>query len=254
MRDVPEYRNVLGTIELTLQVYEHKQIEELPASRLEEPFNEKFKYVQVGQSISVLEQMAIDRNKSDKPDPFFYRPFPMELLYLLQPAARRLYPSTPPVNVIKAIIKGNAYKLTEILSSVRHKLLSFVMEVSDKFGFNIEIAKFKKNQKQNNQTINYYMKTEITNTGDGNVVNTGDNSVVTANVTISKQDLAKLKELGVEEAKINELSEIVEVHGEDKEKLKPKILKWFGEVSAHLTAISLGHNIPQITDFISKLF
>lgn len=254
--NLPEYRKSIGILEVTLRAsgYENSNVVELPVSMLDEPFDEKMKYFEIMQGVGVLEQMMLDRSKEEKPEAFFYRRLPMEMLSIFQPAATKLYRSNVRLDVVKAVQKGNAYTVHEVIYAVRHRLLSFVSEIAEKFGYNIEISSFKKNQEQNNQTINYYMETKITNTGDGNVVNTGDNSSVITTITITKEHRKQLEEFGIEKNKIDELEEILETSDQEKSKLKINLMKWFGEVSAHVTAIGLAHNIPAIADFVGKFF
>lgn len=251
---IPEYRKSIVDIEVTLQAYQNHHKVKLPASILEPPFDEKLRYVNIREGIGTVEQFVADRSKDDKPEQFFYRPIPMEMLHILQPAAVKLYKSDVRLTVIDAVVKGNAYKLNEILNTVRSKLLTLTIEIAERFGYELKVSSFNENQETNNQTINYYMNTEIKNTGDGNIVNTGNNVSLVATISISQDDQKHLNTLGVEDAKIEELNNILASEGNNKPKLKSLLLKWLGEVSAHVAAIGLGHNLPAISEFVGKLF
>jgi hypothetical protein len=97
-------------------------------------------------------------------------------------------------------------------------------------------ALFNKDAKQNNQIINNYTKTEITNTGDGNVVNAGSGANITATINITKGDFnslsKKLLEAGVEEQDVEELRTIVTEEKPDFEKNKPgpNANAWIGKM------------------------
>jgi hypothetical protein len=252
--EVPEYRKAISTLEITIQA-DRKYTKEIPISYLEDPFDKKLRYLDIGYGIGILEQMILDRNKQEKPEPFIMRPIPQEMLHIIRKAAEKAYLFNGRVSIENAILKGNAYKVNEIISVVRHRLLSFVTAIADDFGYIIEISSFKGiDQKKNNQTINNYMNTVITNTGDGSIINTGNDSSIDATITINKEDREYLKELGVKESKIDDLNKILEDSKEDKSERKAGVSKWLSEVSAHATAIGLTHNLPAIGEFVSKLF
>jgi hypothetical protein len=116
-------------------------------------------------------------------------------------------------------------------------LMNFTMELVEQFGTEIEISSFRKQSKQNNQIIYHIMnKTDITNTGDGNVVNTGDYATLTANITINKGDWGNLQRTltdhGIEEADISELKTIVETEKPENATLGDKAIEWVTKISS----------------------
>ena len=142
----------------------------------------------------------------------FYKPLPLELLREIQPILTRLYKSNPPLVASAMRVIGNGNVILDISGAVRTKLLEFVMSIADELGFDIEITET--NKKQINQTINYYMKTIITTSGDGNVINTGDNNTISNNNKIEKGNIEHLKDelrkQGIAEEDIAELSTIIQ--------------------------------------------
>ena len=151
-----------------------------------------------------------------------------------------------------------------IANTVRSKILGLAMEIGEEFGYNIEIASFNKESEKNNQTIIHYMKTEITNTGDGNVVNTGNNANVTANLSISKGDITKLnkalEEQGVEHADIVELNDIIKTETPDfenkrlGEKANNWVLKTFGKALNGLGKIATSASGNLLATFIKQYY
>jgi len=211
--DIPDYRKSLAKLTVSTQAHVHRHDVELPISMLDEPFREALKYISIREGIGTIEKMALGFDgSSDKKE--IGRPVPMEMLPYIQPSVRKLYKSDARIDAIGAKVTGNGYIVISILSNVRERLLAFVMEMAKEFGYDIAIDSFNKQQEKNNQTIIHQMNTTINNTGDGNVVNTGDNATVHASISISKGDIQSLKDqllkYGIEEADVQELTEIVQ--------------------------------------------
>ncbi|RYG52078.1 MAG: hypothetical protein EOO01_07265 [Chitinophagaceae bacterium] len=251
--EIPSYRKTIGRIEVNIQAGYHSHVLPLPASMLEPPLNEALQYVSLREGIGTIEHMADEYKKDDPGKKEFGRPIPMEMLPYLQPAVSRLYRSSVKVSAVGARLMGNPNILIEILSSVRTRLLAFAMEVGERFGYSIEISSFRKNQEENNKTIIHYMKTEINNTGDGNVINTGSKAHIDASIKINKGDLKSLNETlkgyGVEDSDITELNHIVTTEMPDIEngrlgertngwivRVFGKMLNGVGKISTSLTA------------------
>jgi hypothetical protein len=208
--ELPSYRKRVGTLEVDLQAMHNRHKVELPVSLLDEPFRDGLRYMKVREGIATIEEMVANGLKKGD---FIYTPVLMEMLPYFQAPARKLYRSDVRIDVVGGRLKASSSIMVEILSTVRSKLLAFTMDVAEKFGHNIEIASFKEKQEQNNQTIINYMKTEITNTGDANIINTGEKAQIDANITVTKGDIQKLNQAlskqGIEEEDISELNTIV---------------------------------------------
>jgi len=239
---VPLYRKTVGVLTIQLQAGGYYHLKELPISMLEPPFNELLKYSKILEGIGVLEQLA--KKYEDKDNNELSNRVPMEMLPYIQPAASKLYKSDTTVTVVSAKISTNPNIVIQILNTVRARLLAFTFELGEKFGYNIEISSFKKDQLVNNQTVNNFMKTEIINNGDGNVTNTGNNAQITATINISKNDIEKLnkilREKGIETEDIVELNSILKSEEPDYEnkKLGKKANNWIlGIVSNTLNGV-----------------
>lgn len=180
----PEYRKAIATLTVQMQAGYHSHTAEVPISMLEEPFNTEMQYREVREGIKVLERMAA--SSAAEGSPLIRTDLPMEMLRYVQPAATKLYKSDVKLTVVRAMITSNANIITQIISTVRSRLLAFSMEIAEKFGYNIEITSFRKLEVVNNQTINNIIKTEITNTGDGNIINTGKEAQLEVSIAIKK--------------------------------------------------------------------
>jgi hypothetical protein len=175
--DPPAYRKAIGTLTVNLQAWQNYYTKEVPVSMLEEPFNEKLQFLGIYDGIKVLESMAAKANNSDSQ--LLKTDLPMEMLSYIQPAVTKLYKSNVKLVAIGAMLTANPNVVIQIISTVRSRLLAFVMEIAEKFGYTIEISSFKTDLTVNNQVINNFIRTEITNTGNENIINTGSGIEIT---------------------------------------------------------------------------
>jgi hypothetical protein len=110
------------------------------------------------------------------------------------------------------------------------------MQIADEFGHEIEIQDYNKKRESNNQTIMQFMNTNITNTGDGNVINTGEKSKIKAQITISKGNkdelVRHLQQNGISEQDTEELVKIIDSEEPNKEKqtFGTKVNAWVGKM------------------------
>ena len=236
---VPDYRKTFVVIEVDVQdEYGEKSTLELPSSILPEPFKDALKKISISDGIDTIERLCADVNKKPNQQRNLFRPIPIEILPYLHDGINKLYKSNRMMNAFAARTRFSYYKLAEILNTVRSKLMAFVMEMGDEFGYNIEISSFQKKQQKNNQTVIKIMNTNINNTGDANVTNTGDNSTLNVNITITKGDLEQLaktmKGLGIEDEDISELKVIVEDEMPDpvKKTLGQKAIGWITNIAS----------------------
>jgi len=99
---------------------------------------------------------------------------------------------------------------SNILASVRSKLLDFMLALEKEFGHETEIEDLR----VRNSLITHIMNTTINNNGDGNVINTGANAEISnssVNVKGDKEALRKtLKQHNVQDDDISELLSIVD--------------------------------------------
>lgn len=233
---IPSYRKAVGTLYVDFQAYIHQHTDKpLPISMIDERYREIFKYVHIKEGIASVEKLAKEAG-SGKSSGQMYKPLPMEMLFILQEPARRLYVSDVRIDVVNAKIGFGTSVIIEIPNAIRTKLLDFVMSLGENFGYNIEIETFNKKADINNQTIIHQMNTTINNSGDGNLINTGNENKIDSSITLYKGDIGRLqKELrnqGVDEEDIKEISEIVvsEEPNQDKAILGQKSNGWISKV------------------------
>lgn len=211
--ELPDYRKTMQRLIAHVRGYMIEQDVEVPISMLEEPYKTALQKMCVMNGIQVVEKMA-NEMMEEKKHSEFYRQLPMEMLPSIQPIIEKITKSSSRIFVQSAMTVANAHIFLEIQSNIRTKLLDFVMETGEKFGFNIEIESFRKNSVENNQIINNIMNTTINNSGDGNVLNTGDNNNISNSPKIVKNDIESLKnelrKQGIEEQDVIELAEIVQ--------------------------------------------
>ncbi len=233
---VPEYRKTLGSLIVEAQAYMNRHTMEIPVSMLESPFKEALRYIYVREGISTVEKMAKELYDSSGNKSEFHHPVPMEMLHVIQPALRKLYKSDVRLDAVSAKLTGNGNILLDIPSFIRTKLLEFVMQIAEEFGYEIEIKDYNEKQESNNQTIVQFMSTKITNTGDGNVINTGDKTKVDANITINKGNKEELSEFlqknGLSEEDTTELAEIIDTEEPNPESqiFGAKVNAWIGKM------------------------
>jgi hypothetical protein len=91
--------------------------------------------------------------------------------------------------------------------------------------------------------------------GDGNVINFAGGNIHQSgiSISISKDQFQQLKELGVNDEKINELKEIAGNSRGNKERFLSKAMKWVGDVTTQLVVEGLTKNIPLIIDVIQNI-
>lgn len=210
---IPEYRKTIATLYIEMQAYQSHHSGQLPVSMLEEPYRSALQFISVREGISAVEKLARESDKGDS-EGQIATSLPMEMLHILQEPARKIYKTNVRIDVISARLSGNSNIVIEIPNAIRTKLLEFVMLISEKFGYDIEIETFNKQAETNNQTIIHQMNTTINNTGDGNIINTGENNQIENNLTLYKGDTnrlqSELRKQGIEEEDIAEISEIVQ--------------------------------------------
>lgn len=233
---IPSYRKAVGTLYVDFQAYIHQHTDKpLPISMIDEKYREIFKYVHIKEGIASVEKLAKEAD-SGKSSGQMYKPLPMEMLFILQEPARRLYVSDVRIDVVAARIGFGTSVIIEIPNAIRTKLLDFVMSLGENFGYNIEIETFNKKADINNQTIIHQMSTTINNSGDGNLINTGNENKIDSSITLYKGDIGRLqKELrnqGIDEEDIKEISEIVVSEEPNQEKviLGQKSNGWISKV------------------------
>jgi hypothetical protein len=233
--EVPSYRKTLAILYITIQGFSSDEELQLPISMLDEELRNAFEFFCVQNGIATIEKVAKE-TENDSSGKQLMRPLPMEMLPFLREPARKLYKSNFAINIVRARLAASSNIIFEIPNAIRTKLLDFVMSIADTFGYDIEIESFNKKSNINNQTINYQMNTTINNSGDANIINTGNENQIESNAIIYKGDLIRLQsELrgqGIDEADVNEISEIVsnEEPNKNDNRLGEKSNAWISKI------------------------
>ena len=166
---VPVYRQAISRLIINIQTgLGNSHIEELPIVMLPEPFNVELRHHRIQEGVRVIENMIQNTNLVDHPE--IEKRLPMEMLSMLQEPASRLFRTRGGVTVIAARTTANAIVLTQILSTVRSRLLAFSMKIAEEYGFEIQLHPFQPNESVNNQIVNNFFRTEVINHGDYNVL------------------------------------------------------------------------------------
>lgn len=230
--EVPEYRKTIAKLMVTAQSYFIDSTEvEIPISAIKE-MRKNFTYLDIRDGIATVEKMA--RDMVEKGNKEFYKSMPLEILNLIQPILRQIYKANPPLNATSSRLIGNGNIFLDIPSSIRTTLLELVMTVADEFGYNVEINEF--NTTKINNTINNYMSTHITNTGDGNIINTGNENKITNSNSIQKGDIETLKKeltkQGIDSEDIDNLTVILQSESPNEDKtLGENSMNWILNIS-----------------------
>jgi hypothetical protein len=233
--ELPDYRKAPGKIFVEISVYGQSKTIETTAAILNNPEYEKgFQYAVFREGVATIEQMAKDLIATRKMEPYIATPFPAEMYPYFERGLNKI--NEYPIRVKGAHLASNPYRLTEVLPTVRSRLIKFVSELANEFGYEIDITIFNQQQSDNNKIVYQIMNhTEIHTSGDGNVVNTGNSANIGASITITKNDwqaLSKqLSDQGVDTADITELHSIVREEVPDNGSLGNRTIDWILKVS-----------------------
>lgn len=258
LNKIPDYRKTIATINMIGQCGVHKHNIDFPVSMLP-PQLSFFKYVIIGGGIVQIEKL-IEQSQSQGGN--VGSVLPMEVLPYLQEPANKLFknPFGLKLTIIQVTTFCNPNFIVGIPSNIRTRLLNFIMNIAEQFGYDIEIETFNK-EPENNKIIIEQMNNVINNTGDGNTINMGNNNHNENNISIHKGNIERLQQelskLGLEQEDINEISEIVksEPLNEEKglgEKSKNWLNKIFGKVINGIGNISEGVSVELLTKLITE--
>lgn len=233
LSNIPEYRKTIANfyVDFQLGMIPHYN-KDFPISLLPEKLKD-FKIFFIPQGVDQIESLIVEIKNGNKGN--IGSEIPIELARLLQEPTEKFYKNpTFKAQVIGARSTCNPIFLIGISIHIRIKLLDFVMKIATEFGYDIEINKFNKDEK-NNQIIVENMNNIINNSGNGNVINMGNNNQNENNVSIYKGDLERLKKelgkLGIQNEDIEEISKIVQEEPlDDKGELGEKSKNWIKKI------------------------
>lgn len=265
--DLPEYRKAVNSIRADVQFGDSTYPNlEIPFELIDEKYRDVLRMHPIIQSVSVLENKVVINRTGNKPSQLLSMEFPMIHWEIVQRAAEKLYKSEfYGAQVVGARLLTNADIIPKALTAIRSRLLTFVIETSKSFGYNVEIESFNKTQETNNEKLtNLFMSTVINNQGDGNLINTGASSKIDANITISKGNVEQLtnelKKLGIDSDDIEEIHQIVEEEADSFEtkSLGEKTIDWVTKVSGKalkgVGSIAKGATSSVLADLVKQYF
>lgn len=142
-------------------------------------------------------------------------------------------------------------QMQNIVQVTKQKLLDTLQELENQFpqiDKNYVMNDDNKEKAQNIITNNIYGNNNPLNVAAGEQITQGD-----INLTINAEQVAKLKELGVDDESIEELKTIDEQNPKGSTDRKGKILSWLGRVTASMTAKGVYENMPELIEFVGNL-
>lgn len=142
-------------------------------------------------------------------------------------------------------------QLQNIIELTKQKLIDTLQDLEEQFP-EIDNKYFmnEENEKkiQNIITNNIYGNNNPLNVAAGDNITQGD-----INVIITQDQLTKLKELGVQEDELSELSLIDKETPKGNSERKNKIMGWLVKVTASLTARGIYDSIPTVVEYVGNL-
>lgn len=142
-------------------------------------------------------------------------------------------------------------QMQNIVQVTKQKLLDTLQELENQFpqiDKNYVMNEDNKEKAQNIITNNIYGNNNPLNVAAGEHITQGD-----INLTINAEQVAKLKELGVDDEAIEELKTIDEQNPKGSTDRKGKIMSWLGRVTASMTAKGVYENMPELIEFVGNL-
>lgn len=206
---LPEYRKNIGCIiKGTYLVGYTKYIDQpIPTDGIKERFGVNITTMKFSHSISALEQMT-----SGEENGTLQIPFSAEITGYLEANWKTFDKENGAyLNLVNAKKVFPAVVVKDIAFQVRHRLLEFMLEIERQYGTITEIKDLSTKNKEITQIM---AKTIINTSGDGNIITTGNDNEIKAKINIKKSDKKQLeeflKENGLPQEDINELTEVVD--------------------------------------------
>ena len=142
-------------------------------------------------------------------------------------------------------------QLSNIIELTKQKLFDTLQDLEEEFpeiDNNYDMNEENDNKVQNIITNNIYGNNNPLNVVAGENIKQGD-----IHFSINQTHLEKLKELGVQEEEIKELTLIEKEAPKGNPERSNKIMGWLGKVTASLAARGIYDNIPKIVEFVGTL-
>lgn len=142
-------------------------------------------------------------------------------------------------------------QLSNIIELTKQKLIDTLQDLEEEFPEIDNKYDMNEENEKKVQTIitnNIYGNNNPLNVVAGEDIKQGD-----IYFTINQSQLEKLREFGIEEEEINELTNIEKETPKGNPERSNKIMSWLGKVTASLTAKGIYDNIPKVIDFVKDL-
>lgn len=142
-------------------------------------------------------------------------------------------------------------QLLNIVELTKQKLIDTLQDLEEQFPeIDNKYIMNEENEKkvQNIITNNIYGNNNPLNVAAGDNITQGN-----INVTITQDQLSKLKELGVQDNELSELTEIDKEAPKGNSRRKSKIMGWLGKVTSSLAARGIYESIPTVVEYVGNL-
>ncbi|MDB5133370.1 MAG: hypothetical protein JWR02_3119 [Mucilaginibacter sp.] len=204
-KEIPYYRKTNGFITANYLNGNYKFSDGvIPIDQLSKTAQKTIKLITLDQGIKTIESYALKSKQIGLQ-------FIAEVVRGVQSSLQEQNPYLQILSMKSTAPSGFA---SNIISTVRAKLLEFMLSLEKEFGTTTEIE----NLKQKNALITTIMNHTIINNGNANVVNTGDHSNVTANITFTgNKNLLKeqFENHGVSKDDIDSLITVIDTPNEN---------------------------------------
>jgi hypothetical protein len=165
----------------------------------------------------------------------------------------------PNINILQLKKSTSVNAITQVIFTVRSKLLDLMLEIDNKFG---NITDFDSIKSNNDKITTIMNNTVINNNGDGNILNTGDKAKIDAKITIKKGDKENLKKKllkeGLATEDVFELATIIDeeepIDGKFGNKVNGWVTKMLGKTLDGSWQIGIGAAGSMLADIIAKYY
>ena len=222
--ELPDYRVYAAHLEMDYILgFNQLNNQLVPIQMLTDRVGEILQNADFSQSVAMLETSYL-ANKSGT----LQIPLPSALTALVQNSIQSTNRHNSRIQILSIRKSVPATILTQVLASIRKRLLDFMLKLEEEFGEEVDITSLR----EKNPQITTIVNTTINNTGHGNVTNTGDNATVNAHINIQQGNFRSLSDAlranRVVEADIVELEEIIQsdLVDQEAEKFGPRVNQW----------------------------
>lgn len=243
---LPKYRKIWSEIQLTAE-FPYGKIHTFPVvlDEANKEFAEKLNFHRATEPIAIIEQNVAQMNEGKGS---------IHLPGVMVQILGELYSSQ--IEAQGGVIRSGKriigkVQLSNIIELTKQKLIDTLQELEEQFPEidNKYIMNEENDKKVGNIiTNNIYGNNNPLNVAAGDNIKQGD-----INFTINKGHLEKLKEYGVDDNALQELTLIDKVTPQGNPERKNKIMGWLGKVTASLAAKGVYESIPLVIEYVGSL-